>query len=313
MLLQGRGRMTAQALATEVEVSVRTVYRDIEKLSYAGVPVYAERGRGGGFLLLDGWRTRLTGLTPGEARALFLAGLPGPAAELGLGDMMAAAQLKVLAALPEGWQVDARRVSSRFHLDPLPWFRSVAPANNLREIADAVWCERRVQIRYESWNGVADREVEPLGLVLKAGVWYLAATGEDGRPRTYRLSNILEQSAAGSHFTRPTDFDLARYWTASREVFEAGLYCDTAVVRVSPRGRQLLRGLGAAAADAANWASATPDADGWARVTIPIESVDHAAGEMLKLGDEVEVLEPAELRERLAATVMRLAALYDRR
>src|SRR5216683_2126963 len=124
MLLQTSGRMSAQALAAEVEVSIRTVYRDIDELSAAGVPVYAERGRAGGFQLLEGWRTRLTGLTEPEARALFLAGLPGPAAELGLGDVMAAAQLKLLAALPADWQADARRVSARFHLDPVGWFRS---------------------------------------------------------------------------------------------------------------------------------------------------------------------------------------------
>src|SRR5215468_273214 len=116
ILLQMRGRMSAEALAAEFEVSVRTIYRDVDQLSAAGVPVYAERGRDGGFALLDGWRTRLTGLTPSEAQSLFLAGLPGPASELGLGEVMRAAQLKLLAALPADWQADARRMSSRFHL-----------------------------------------------------------------------------------------------------------------------------------------------------------------------------------------------------
>src|ERR1700716_1040743 len=123
MLLQTHGRMSAEALAAELEVSIRTLYRDIDQLSAAGVPVYAERGRAGGFQLLDGWRTQLTGLTAAEAQSLFLAGLPGPAAELGLGKVVAAAQLKLLAGLPAGWQVDARRISSRFHLDPVGWFR----------------------------------------------------------------------------------------------------------------------------------------------------------------------------------------------
>ncbi|MDO8358623.1 MAG: HTH domain-containing protein, partial [Devosia sp.] len=122
MLLQAKGRMSAETLAGDLEVSVRTIYRDIDQLSAAGVPVYADIGRNGGFALLDGWRTRLTGLTAPEARALFLSGLPGPAGELGLGDEVAAAELKLLAALPADWQGEARRMASRFHLDPKGWF-----------------------------------------------------------------------------------------------------------------------------------------------------------------------------------------------
>src|SRR5260221_13309365 len=148
MLLQAKGRLSAAALAAELEVSLRTVYRDVDELSAAGVPIYAERGRTGGFQLLDGWRTRLTGLTAPEAQALFLAGLPGPAAELGLGDVMAAAQLKLLTALPAGWQDDARRVSSRFHLDPVGWFQSSGATGHLPAGAQAVWLERPLKIRH---------------------------------------------------------------------------------------------------------------------------------------------------------------------
>jgi predicted DNA-binding transcriptional regulator YafY len=197
MLLQTRGRMSAQALAGELEVSVRTIYRDIDELSVSGVPVWADLGRLGGFQLKKGWRTQLDGLTAPEAQAMFLGGLPGPAAQLGLGEAMASAQLKLLAALPDGWREDARRVSSRFHLDPLDWYRGSPPADHLAAMAQAVWSERRVQLRYESWKGVVERRLEPLGLVLKAGVWYVAATSAtaakpaDKEPRTYRLSNVL--------------------------------------------------------------------------------------------------------------------------
>src|SRR5258708_2537140 len=131
MLLQARGRMTAEALAAEFEVSLRTIYRDIDHLSAADVPIYGDRGPGGGFQLLDGYRTKLTGLTPAEAETLFLAGLPGPAAELGLADLLATAQLKLTAALPEGTRATARRVSARFHLDPVDWFRAADEARFL--------------------------------------------------------------------------------------------------------------------------------------------------------------------------------------
>src|SRR5436305_6441757 len=208
MLLQARGRISAPALAAELEVSLRTIYRDIDELSASGVPVYAERGRDGGFQLLDGWRTRLTGLTALEAQALFLAGLPGPAAELGLAEVMEAAQRKLLAALPAGWQGDASRIGTRFHLDPVGWFRATAAVDHLPAIADAVWNERRLRIRYESWNGIVEREIAPLGLVLKSGIWYLAAAIGDDK-RTYRLSNIRTLAVLDQRFVRPPDFDLA--------------------------------------------------------------------------------------------------------
>ncbi|MBS0295467.1 MAG: WYL domain-containing protein [Proteobacteria bacterium] len=310
MLLQTRGRMSAQALADEVEVSVRTVYRDADELSAAGVPIYAERGRAGGFQLLDGWRTKLTGLTPEEAQAMFLTGLPGPAAELGLGEAMAAAQLKLITALPADWREDARRVSSRFHLDPAGWYRGADRADRLPAVARAVWSERRLRLTYESWSGVVARTVDPLGLVLKAGAWYLIAAVEGGA-RTYRVSNILELEATEEAFTRPADFDLAAFWTASTARFEAKLHRDEAVVRLSGRGFRILRQEAAAAVvEALDRAETPADEDGWRKVTLPIESVEHAAGQFGRLGAEVEVLFPLALRERMTEAVRRLAALY---
>jgi predicted DNA-binding transcriptional regulator YafY len=309
MLLQARGRLSAPALAAELEVSLRTVYRDIDELSAAGVPVYAERGRDGGFQLLDGWRTRLTGLTALEAQALFLAGLPGPAAELGLAEVMEAAQLKLLAALPEGWQGDASRIGARFHLDPVGWFRATAAVDHLPAIADAVWNERRLRIRYESWNGIVEREIAPLGLVLKAGIWYLAAAIGDDK-RTYRLSNIRTLAALDERFVRPPDFDLAAYWAESTRRFETEIYRDAATLRVSARGFGQLREMSAAVAAAAERSAEAPDGEGWMRVVIPIESIDHAAQELIRLGPEAEALAPAALRERLGEAARRLAALY---
>src|SRR5271165_3294103 len=148
MLLQTRGRMSATALADEFEVSVRTIYRDIDQLSAAGVPVYADRGRDGGFQLMDGYRTKLTGLTQPEAETIFLAGLPGPAAELGLADILATARLKLMAALPAQVQPGAERIASRFHLDPVGWFRAADPLPCLTIVAQAVWREQFLKLRY---------------------------------------------------------------------------------------------------------------------------------------------------------------------
>ena len=207
MVLQTRGRVTAEALAAEFEVSVRTIYRDIEQLSAADVPVYADRGPNGGFQLLDGYRTKLTGLSPAEAETLFLAGLPGPAAELGIADVLTTAQLKLTAALPERARATANRVAARFHLDPVGWFRSAGEAQLLPAIAHAVWDERCLDVRYQGRTGTAIHKLQPLGLVLKAGIWYLVAGGSD-RPRTYRVSNILEITVRDERFERPKDFDL---------------------------------------------------------------------------------------------------------
>ncbi len=309
MLLQARGRISAQTLADELKVSVRTVYRDADHLSAAGVPVTATRGAAGGFELLDGWRTRLTGLTPHEAQAVLLAGAPGPAKQLGLGNAAASAQLKLLAALPSQWQADARRVGSRLHLDPVGWYRSADRAEHLNKVAQAVWNDRRLGIRYESWKGVADRVIEPLGLVQKAGEWYVVAR-TNKQMRTYRLSGIQQLDERPGKFARPRNFGLAKYWAASIERFEAGLYRGTAVVRITALGMQRLKGLSAAVAEAAERTQTAVDANGWSQVTIPIESIDHAAIELLRLGAEGEVLKPPELRKRVANTVRALAQIY---
>jgi predicted DNA-binding transcriptional regulator YafY len=308
LLLQTRGRMTAQALADEFETSVRTIYRDIDHLSAAGVPVYADRGRCGGFQLLEGYRTRLTGLSPAEAETLFLSGLPGPAADLGLGDAMAAAQLKLLAALPAERRSGAARIGNRFHLDPIGWYRSAEHTDVLPSLAEAVWNAERIRIRYDSWAGVADRELEPLGLALKAGVWYVVARS-GGKARAYRVSNIQALERLPDTFERPASFDLPAYWQAWVRDFEDRLYRGEAVLRLSPVGLRTVCNVSPVAERAARGA-VDFDADGWATVTIPIESVEHAASDFLKLGVEAEVLAPPELRERMGEIAGRLREIY---
>jgi predicted DNA-binding transcriptional regulator YafY len=314
MVLQTRGRVTAEALAAEFEVSVRTIYRDIEELSAADVPVYADRGPNGGFQLLDGYRTKLTGLSPAEAETLFLAGLPGPAAELGLADVLTAAQLKLTAALPERARATANRVAARFHLDPVGWFRSAEEARLLPAIAQAVWNETCLDVRYSSRRGAGPvaRKLQPLGLVLKAGIWYLVARAGD-QPRTYRVSNILEMALSDERFERPKDFDLVRFWTMSSRAYEVGLYRSEAVLRVSPSGMPKLDLLGSVVAHAAAETATPPARDGWIRVVIPIESIDQAAADLIRLGTDAEVLEPLELRRRIAETALALSQLYRKR
>jgi len=312
LLLQARGQLSARELAGELEVSPRTVYRDVESLAAAGVPVYAERGPAGGYRLLDGYRTRLTGLTADEADSLFLAGVPGPAGELGLGAELAAAQLKLLAALPADLAARAGRVRERFHLDAQGWFRDAEPTPHLSALADAVWNQRSVRVRYRRWDlkSEVERTLEPLGLVLKAGLWYLV-TRADGAPRVYRVGRVLELEPLSEHFARPEGFDLAAYWSAWSARFEASLYRGEVVVRLSSRGRELLPYLLAPAiVRGAELSAEPPDAGGWVRATLPIESPDHALADLLRLGPEVEVLEPPELRSRMVDTARALVDLY---
>jgi predicted DNA-binding transcriptional regulator YafY len=304
LLLHTRGRVSAQDLAGELEVSLRTVYRDIEALNAAGIPVYATRGRTGGFQLLEGYRTKLTGLTPDEADTLFLAGLPGAAADLGLGGVLAATQLKLLAALPPELRVRAQRIRDRFHLDAPGWERAVDAPPALAAVADAVWAQHRLDVRYERANRtVVQRRLEPLGLVLKAGVWYVVArpSGDDRGPRTYRLSRVRAAVTLDETFERPDGFDLQQHWTEYQRDYEQRLFHASATIRLSPAGRQLLFLIGSSAARAGHAAMQPADPDGWATTSVPIESVRHAQHALLQLGGDVEVLEPAELRDAVLA------------
>ena len=309
MLLQTKGRMSAEALAEELEVSIRTIYRDIDQLSAPGVPVYADVGRNGGYALLEGWRTRLTGLTAPEAKALFLAGLPGPAAELGLGQEMADAELKLLAALPADWREEATRVSSRFHLDPRGWFQPAATVDALRQIADAVWTERLIQVTYESWTSTKERLLEPLGLVLKSGFWYMVAAS-DGQPRTYRLDAIRALAVTGETFVRPTGFDLAAYWTESTAQFEKDIYVGTADIRASRTGIARLKDLNASCREAIESREWPVDEKGWLHLSLPIEETAWTARLFMRIGAEMEVLGPPELRAAMTDVAARMTALY---
>ncbi|MEU1072801.1 MULTISPECIES: YafY family protein [unclassified Streptomyces] len=299
LLLQNRGRMTARQLAEELEVSVRTVYRDVEALGAAGIPLYGEAGHAGGYRLVDGYRTRLTGLTADEAQAAFLAALPGTAAELGLGEALATAQLKLRAALPAELREHAGRIQERFLLDAPGWYGDGDRTPHLAAVATSVWTRRAVVLRYRRWRAPEEieRRVEPYGLVLKAGRWYLVAAGPSGI-RTYRVDQIDELRPLEEEFTVPDGFDLAAHWKGYLADFRARLHTGEALVRLTGEGARRL--------------GVTPGEGEWTQARVPIESLDHAHQEFLRLGTDVEVLAPEELRDRVAETVRALAARYTR-
>ncbi|MFF5178653.1 helix-turn-helix transcriptional regulator [Micromonospora sp. NPDC000316] len=311
LLLQARGSMTAGELARELEVSERTVYRDVLALSAAGVPVYADRGRAGGYRLLGGYRTRLTGLNRDEAEALFLAGLPGPAGDMGLADAVAAAELKVLAALPPALRDAPARAGQRFHLDVPGWFRETGPPPWLTELARAVWADRVVEVRYRRGDREVTRRVQPYGLILKSGVWYLVGrVGDD--TRTYRVDRVTGVEVGDEQFERDEGFDLAGHWREQAGSFLRTMLRAEVTVRLSPAGLRQLRHLVDApfVYDEVVAAAGAPDGQGWVVARLPVESVEVAYHQLLGLGPEVEALDPPELRRLFAEAAGRLGALY---
>ncbi|GGU73571.1 transcriptional regulator [Streptomyces albospinus] len=309
LLLQNRGRMTAAEIASELEVSVRTVYRDVEALGASGVPVRADRGPDGGYRLMDGYRTRLTGFTDAEAGALFLAGAPGPARELGLGAVLATAQLKLQAALPSELAERARRIQDRFHLDAPAWFRDADPVAYLAPIAQAVWEQRVLRAHYRRWRGEVRRELRPLGIVLKGGIWYLVALVDEA-VRTYRIARFLDVVVTDEVFVRPAGFDLAAHWEDSARRLAAALHQGTARLRISPQAQRLLPMMYGAMGRRALDGAGPPDADGWVVVELPVEAPAVAVGDLLRLGPEAEVLGPPALRQAVGEAVATLAERY---
>jgi predicted DNA-binding transcriptional regulator YafY len=312
LLLQNRGRGTAAELADELGVSLRTVYRDLEALGAAGIPIATERGPGGGCRLLHGYRTQLTGLDAGEAEALFLAGLPGPAAELGLGSLLARAQRKVLAALPARLRSAAALADQRFHLDTRGWFQPAPDHPALETLAGAVWSDRRVRFAYERTDGArVTREVDALALGLKAGFWYLVGRVATD-VRVYRVSRVSEVEVTEAEFARDPDFDLRVFWRDWAAGFEAGLPGVPVTVRVAPSATHWVERLGDPVRRAAAQPAPTVDTDGWQRRTLVFEKLEYAESALLGLGAAVEVVAPEELRSRVRERAAEIAHLYER-
>jgi len=310
MLLQARGRMTARELAMELEVSERTIYRDIEALSIAGVPVYGESGPEGGYALLDSYRTNLTGLTEGEVRALFMLSIPAPLAELGVSQELKAALLKLSAALPKARRRDEEWMRQRFHLDDTWWQHSEEPVPYLKTLQQAVWEDRKLYLRYRPPFAVEiERLVNPYGLVAKAGVWYLVYARNE-RVRAQRVSELIEVRITSKSFERPENFNLGAFWRTWCAEHEAFLSDYIATVRVAPNfipelPRYFGNHIRARIAQAG-----PPDTEGWIKLDLSFESFEHARQRMLGFGRGVEVLEPRALRRSVLDHAEQIVALY---
>jgi predicted DNA-binding transcriptional regulator YafY len=312
LLLETRGRMTARELARRLEVSERTVYRDLTALGTAGVPVYAERGPGGGCRLLEGYRTNLTGFTEEEVRTLFLSGAPGLLHDLGMSRALEAAALKLTAALPASYRRRIEEARQRIHVDPVSWSQYDEAVPHLAILHQAVLNERRLWLLYRKGTGeVVERVVDPLGLVAKATIWYLVCRYTDPARelRVFRVSRVLEAREQGEPSIRPPDFDLAEYWRNWSDEFSALLPRYTVTVRIRREAvPSIISSLGQGVASLIQNASWQSDAT--AELVLTFDSLDHARGRLLALGTLVQVREPAELRESMIDFARHIVALY---
>ncbi len=304
--LQVRGQLSAGELARLLEVSERTVQRDVEALVASGVPVRTVRGPAGGYRLAGGYRTRLTGVGLDEAGALAFLGLAGPAQQLGLGEMLEGARMKVWAGLTGEARERAGRTVERFHLDPVRWYGTAEPVPCLTELAGAVWRDRRIRMRYVRGGRAVEREVDPLGLVLAGGEWYLVALRDADR-RTYRVSRIAAVEALDEPVSRPPGFDLAQSWADARREFEDERARAVEVtMRVAARALPRLRRLVPVHGQDRIPLTAT----GMVELTVPFDDDYWALVSVLSLGSAVEVLRPAGLRRRVAGEVRAAARRY---
>jgi predicted DNA-binding transcriptional regulator YafY len=307
LLLQVHRKMTARELARRLEVSERTIHRDMEALGMAGVPVTAERGAGGGWMLLEEYRTNLTGLNEAEIQALFLAKPSRLLADLGLAKAGEAALIKLLAAIPSVHRRGAEDLRQRMHVDSAGWRQSEEAVPALRTLREAVWQGRKLRLTYQRGDGATvEREVDPLGLVAKGSVWYLIAA-VDGEPRSYRASRVQEAAPLDAPSIRPEGFDLAAYWEQSALQFKANLPRYPVTLRAHPT---ILPSLRSGAHYSRVEREQPPGDDGWVVADMLFEDEHNACEFVLSLGPRVEVLEPGALRAQVIAHAAGIVALY---
>jgi predicted DNA-binding transcriptional regulator YafY len=312
MLLQTRGRVTARQLAAELEVSERTIYRDVTALSSAGIPIYTEGGPGGGIALVDSYQTDLTGLRPEEAQALSMLNVPEPLVRLGVGAELKAALLKLSVALSPSGRERQAQVRSRIHLDAAWWFQPEEPTPYLQTLQQAVWKDQMVRITSRgAFNALSDQVVAPLGLVAKASIWYLVFSRE-GYIRARRVSHIISAEMLPQTFTRPADFDLAAFWQKWCADFESDRPQYTVRVLVAPAlSARLPRLLQESQPDFLNKPPPPVKREGWQAMTLTFETFEAARARLLGYGGAIEVLEPPALRASVADYARQTRALYE--
>ena len=311
LLLQSERLLTSRELARRLEVSARTIHRDMEALSAAGVPVVAERGAGGGWSLLGQYRTNLTGLSEVEIQSLFVTKPARLLADLKLEKAAEGAFMKLLAALPGAYRQGAEHARRRIHLDVTGWRRTDEAVPLLRVLQDAVWQERRVRLSYPRGGecGAGVRVVDPLGLVAKGSVWYLVAASE-GEVRSYRVSRVVEAELLNAPCARPAGFDLASYWEESAERLRAQPSNYRMTARVRP---EIVPVLPYAGRFARVEPTGRTDAEGWIEVSLGFDAEELACDYALSFGDRLEVLEPSALREKVSEAARRVVAFYARK
>jgi predicted DNA-binding transcriptional regulator YafY len=299
LLLQRRKLVTITELARRLEVSTRTVHRDLEALGAAGIPIFTQPGRGGGVGMLESYRTDLTGLSLGEAELLPLLGLGDALTSMGLRSSLAQTETKVLAALPTAQRERAEDMRKKIHIDLGAWWHGAEVVEEMTVLTQAVFTSRRVKVRYARPGADApvDRTLDPLGLVLKAGVWYLIASAGVGDPRTYRASRVVEAQLLDEHFIPADDFDLGAFWSARAEEFQNTGTAYEVVVRASVHAARALRG------DA-------EITDDWSTLNLTFGTKHHALQRLLSFGAQIVVESPDDLRDELAQVARDVAALY---
>lgn len=305
LVLQVKGRVTARELATQLEVSERTIYRDMEALNSAGIPVIAERGNCGGWHLLEGYRTTLNGLNAAEVQTLFLK--QPLLADLGMEQAAQGALLKLFAALPVMYRHKAEVMRQRLHIDLTGWQRSKEDVSCLPLLQEAMWKDYKLVLHYRRSEGdTVERIVDPLGLVAKGSVWYLVAAVE-GEIRTYRVSRIISIEMIDQPCIRPENFDLAAYWTQSTAEFFANLPRFQVTVRVSPEILPRLRYAGTfVKIDQIN----PPEADGWSVVRLHFDIEEEAREFVLGFGTFIEIIDPPELRQKVIDMAKAVITFY---
>jgi predicted DNA-binding transcriptional regulator YafY len=307
LLLHVHRRLTARDLAGRLEVSARTVHRDMEALTAAGVPVYAQRGAGGGWILAAEYRTRPTGLSEAEVQSLFLATPARLLADLGLDGAARAALLKLMAALPTARPRDAEDVRQRIHIDVAGWRPTDEAVPWLPTLQEAIWQERTLHLSYARDGGPAvERLVEPLGLVAKGSVWYLVAAVA-GEPRTYRVSRVQAARVTDEAFVRPAGFDLAAYWEESKARFTTPLPGYLVAARATA---EVVRLLPYAGFFARVEQTDPPGPDGLIGLRLRFDVEENALACLASFGPRLEVIDPPRLRARLRDQAAAVVALY---